>query len=406
MIGFALGTVAFATHALLGNVDWPILAVGIAGALPGGWFVRRPSDRPARGGDAPPGDRRRPPGHLARVPGRGRVRLLAGRPARSRKDTARALPGRWRRRKIGLLRSTGSPVAPSAPEAQPERQGELFSTISGLEVDPLYTAGSVEIDEERDASCPGVFPFTRGVYPSMYRGKLWTMRQFAGFGTAEETNERCYLLEHGQTGLSTAFDMPSLMGYDSDCQRSLGEGRARGSRSTRSRTWRRSSWHPARRGLRLDDDQLHGADRSPSTSASPRRRASRAPGNDSDGHPQGGTSRRRSGSPAQASMRLVRHGRVLHAGDAEVAPDLHLRLPHPRSRLEHSRSLPSAHERVHVRRGGDRARPRRRRLRARVSFSSTRTWTSSRRSPSTGRAKDPGPGSFASVTARRTRARG
>jgi methylmalonyl-CoA mutase, N-terminal domain len=109
-------------------------------------------------------------------------------------------------------------------EASPERQGELFSTISGLEVDPLYTAASVEIDEERDLGYPGVFPFTRGVYPSMYRGKLWTMRQFAGFGTAEETNERFrYLLEHGQTGLSTAFDMPSLMGYDSDHPRSLGE---------------------------------------------------------------------------------------------------------------------------------------------------------------------------------------
>jgi methylmalonyl-CoA mutase N-terminal domain/subunit len=109
-------------------------------------------------------------------------------------------------------------------EASPERQGELFSTISGLEVDPLYTADSVEIDEERDLGYPGVYPFTRGVYPSMYRGKLWTMRQFAGFGTAEETNERFrYLLEHGQTGLSTAFDMPSLMGYDSDHPRSLGE---------------------------------------------------------------------------------------------------------------------------------------------------------------------------------------
>ena len=109
-------------------------------------------------------------------------------------------------------------------EASPERQGELFSTISGLEVDPLYTADSVEIDEDRDLGYPGIYPFTRGVYPSMYRGKLWTMRQFAGFGTAEETNERFrYLLDHGQTGLSTAFDMPSLMGYDSDHPRSLGE---------------------------------------------------------------------------------------------------------------------------------------------------------------------------------------
>jgi len=108
--------------------------------------------------------------------------------------------------------------------AAPERQGELFSTVSGLENEPLYTAETVEIDHDRDLGYPGVFPFTRGVYPSMYRGRLWTMRQFAGFGTAEETNERFrYLLDHGQTGLSTAFDMPTLMGYDSDHARSLGE---------------------------------------------------------------------------------------------------------------------------------------------------------------------------------------
>jgi methylmalonyl-CoA mutase, N-terminal domain len=109
-------------------------------------------------------------------------------------------------------------------EAAPERQGELFSTISGLENGPLYTPDTVDVDYDRDLGYPGVFPFTRGVYPSMYRGRLWTMRQFAGFGTAEETNERFrYLLDHGQTGLSTAFDMPTLMGYDSDHPRSLGE---------------------------------------------------------------------------------------------------------------------------------------------------------------------------------------
>jgi methylmalonyl-CoA mutase N-terminal domain/subunit len=106
-------------------------------------------------------------------------------------------------------------------DAKPERQGELFSTISGIENEPLYTEDNVEIGE---LGFPGVYPFTRGVYPSMYRGRLWTMRQFAGFGTAEETNERFrYLTEHGQTGLSTAFDMPTLMGYDSDHPRSLGE---------------------------------------------------------------------------------------------------------------------------------------------------------------------------------------
>jgi methylmalonyl-CoA mutase N-terminal domain/subunit len=109
-------------------------------------------------------------------------------------------------------------------EATPERQGELFSTISGVENEPLYSPQNVEIDYQRDLGWPGAYPFTRGVYPSMYRGRLWTMRQFAGFGTAEETNIRFrYLLEHGQTGLSTAFDMPTLMGYDSDHPRSLGE---------------------------------------------------------------------------------------------------------------------------------------------------------------------------------------
>jgi methylmalonyl-CoA mutase, N-terminal domain len=109
-------------------------------------------------------------------------------------------------------------------DAIPERDGELFSTISGLENEPLYTPDNVDVDYDRDLGYPGVYPFTRGVYPSMYRGRLWTMRQFAGFGTAEETNARFrYLLEHGQTGLSTAFDMPTLMGYDSDHARSLGE---------------------------------------------------------------------------------------------------------------------------------------------------------------------------------------
>src|SRR6185437_10014436 len=107
---------------------------------------------------------------------------------------------------------------------QPERDA-LFETISGQPVKPLYTQDDLaEWDAERDLGYPGEHPYTRGVYPSMYRGRLWTMRQFAGFGTVEETNERFhYLLDHGQTGLSTAFDMPTLMGYDSDHPRSLGE---------------------------------------------------------------------------------------------------------------------------------------------------------------------------------------
>src|SRR3954452_24978778 len=104
----------------------------------------------------------------------------------------------------------------------PERRA-TFTTLSGEPIRALYGPEDVGPFEER-IGFPGEAPYTRGVYPSMYRGRLWTMRQFAGFGTAEETNERFrYLLDHGQTGLSTAFDMPSLMGHDSDHPRSLGE---------------------------------------------------------------------------------------------------------------------------------------------------------------------------------------
>jgi methylmalonyl-CoA mutase N-terminal domain/subunit len=112
------------------------------------------------------------------------------------------------------------------PKAKPEpaeREAD-FSTMSGHPIEPLYTADDAPTDPDAAIGRPGEYPFTRGPYESMYRGKLWTMRQFAGFGTVEETNERFhYLLDHGQTGLSTAFDMPTLMGYDSDHARSLGE---------------------------------------------------------------------------------------------------------------------------------------------------------------------------------------
>ncbi|MBX5470124.1 MAG: methylmalonyl-CoA mutase family protein [Thermoleophilaceae bacterium] len=105
----------------------------------------------------------------------------------------------------------------------PERD-VAFKTLGGIPVEPLYTEADLPVDRQASIGLPGEYPFTRGVYPSMYRGRLWTVRQFAGFGTAEETNERFrYLLDHGQTGLSTAFDMPSLMGYDSDHPRSEGE---------------------------------------------------------------------------------------------------------------------------------------------------------------------------------------
>src|SRR5664279_5300229 len=112
------------------------------------------------------------------------------------------------------------------PGSKPEfkQRDAEFTTISGKEIEPLYSEGDLDPGLEERVGEPGEYPFTRGPYPSMYRGRLWTMRQFAGFGTVEETNERFhYLLCQGQTGLSTAFDMPTLMGYDSDHHRSLGE---------------------------------------------------------------------------------------------------------------------------------------------------------------------------------------
>ncbi len=111
-----------------------------------------------------------------------------------------------------------------AGERFPERDA-LFETLSGIPVDPIYTADDVtDVDLEADVGYPGSYPYTRGVQASMYRGKLWTMRMFAGFGTAEQTNERFRrLLSAGQTGLSTAFDLPTLMGYDSDHPLARGE---------------------------------------------------------------------------------------------------------------------------------------------------------------------------------------
>lgn len=115
-------------------------------------------------------------------------------------------------RRETALRPTGPPLRPEP------------TTLSDIPVDVLYTADSVARRAEKDAERPGTFPYTRGIHADMYRGRLWTMRQFAGFGTPADTNQRFhYLLRHGQTGLSTAFDMPTLMGYDPDDAMSLGE---------------------------------------------------------------------------------------------------------------------------------------------------------------------------------------
>src|SRR6185369_364798 len=111
-----------------------------------------------------------------------------------------------------------------ALERHPERK-KSFQTVSLEEVDRLYTPTDLAgLDFARDVSFPGQFPYTRGIHPTGYRGKLWTMRQFAGFSTPEETNSRFkYLLQQGQTGLSVAYDLPTLMGYDADSSLSEGE---------------------------------------------------------------------------------------------------------------------------------------------------------------------------------------
>ena len=116
----------------------------------------------------------------------------------------------------------------AVPETGKERPAERkgpFTTISGRPIDQLYTPDDIRsLDYARDLGNPGDFPYTRGIHPTGYRGKLWTMRQFAGFGTPEETNERYkQLLRAGGTGLSVAFDLPTLMGRDPDHELSLGE---------------------------------------------------------------------------------------------------------------------------------------------------------------------------------------
>ncbi|HTG49646.1 MAG TPA: methylmalonyl-CoA mutase family protein, partial [Gemmatimonadales bacterium] len=123
-------------------------------------------------------------------------------------ERLRAEVAAWRARAAGL----------------PLRTDTDFTSVSGREVESVYTSLDLPAEPQAALGLPGEFPFTRGIHPTMYRGKLWTKRQFAGFGTAEDTNERYkFLLERGQTGLSVAFDFPTLMGYDSDHPRSEGE---------------------------------------------------------------------------------------------------------------------------------------------------------------------------------------
>ncbi len=114
--------------------------------------------------------------------------------------------------------SDGPLERPPEDGTRPGERQDRFTTVSDEEIAPLYTPADVkDLEYARDLGDPGQFPYTRGIHATMYRGRLWTMRQFAGFGTARETNARFkFLLEQGQTGLSTAFDLPTLMGIDSD----------------------------------------------------------------------------------------------------------------------------------------------------------------------------------------------
>ncbi|MDH3654402.1 MAG: methylmalonyl-CoA mutase family protein [Myxococcales bacterium] len=139
-------------------------------------------------------------------------KLAAELPSDDHKEGLRERAAQWR----------AQAVQPAV--ARQSLRKERFVTHSEVEVPDLLTPADFDDSYERDLGFPGQFPFTRGVQPTMYRGRLWTMRMFAGFGTPRQTNERFrYLLNQGQTGLSTAFDFPTLMGYDSDSPRSLGE---------------------------------------------------------------------------------------------------------------------------------------------------------------------------------------
>ena len=171
--------------------------------------------------------------------GRGRDRQRGARRPRPSRATARRVTGARRARpgcRSGRAAAYTAVMAtrPKLTESSagsgrrfatgPRARRAVLDDLGRADQAALHRGRPARGRRRRRSACRASIPYTRGVYPSMYRGRLWTMRQFAGFGTAEETNERFrYLLDHGQTGLSTAFDMPSLMGHDSDHPRSLGE---------------------------------------------------------------------------------------------------------------------------------------------------------------------------------------
>ncbi len=270
----------------------------------------------------------------------------------------------------GARDSSGAP----APEQAAGR------TLSGEPVKELYTDADLPAgigSDDDPIGRPGHYPFTRGVYESMYRGRLWTMRQFAGFGTSEETNERFrYLLDHGQTGLSTAFDMPSLMGHDSDHPRALGEvGREGVAVNTLQ------DMQTLFGGIDLGAVSVSMTINAPAAIMLAFYVAAAESGELGPNGPV--PAERLSGTiqadilkeyiaqkewcfPIDPAMRLV--GDMIEWCTRRMPrwhPDLDLRVSHPRGRLDRpAGARVHAQGRPHLRRAGDRARSRRRRVRA------------------------------------------
>ncbi len=239
-------------------------------------------------------------------------------------------------------------------------------TDPGIELELVYGADDLEaFDPDRELGRPGEVPFTRGVHPNMYLGKLWTMRQYAGMATAEETNRRFrYLLEHGQTGLSVAFDLPTQMGLDSDHPRAEGEvGKTGVAIDSIEDMERLLDAIPLDACLDVDDDQRDGADPAPAVRARCRGARDRRVGalrHRPERSAEGVRGARHLHLPAEA-VDAPDHGpvRLLRRSDPPVEHDLGQRLPHARGRRDGGAGAGvHARERHRVRAGRDRRRTR------------------------------------------------
>ena len=237
----------------------------------------------------------------------------------------------------------GRPEATSCASSSPasRRRATDYRTGSGMPVQRLYTPEDVADTPSDDIGLPGRFPFTRGPYPTMYRGRAWTMRQIAGFGTGADTNERFrYLIEQGQTGLAVDFDMPTLMGYDSDDPRSLGEvGREGVAIDTLDDMEALFDGHRPRADLGLDDDQPERLD----------------PARDVRGAGRGARLRPRTSCPARCRPTSSRSTWRRRSGSSRSAPRCGIVRDMIVCCAEHLRPLqPHQHQRLpHLGGGGD-----------------------------------------------------